>query len=1123
MENTFHICTRREFQVLGIRIGPSVVCIANVHFPDRTKCLQTGISLEGVLDALVQELDSLAQVSPWHTLLLAGDFNAEFVAGGQIGNAVSGSRMCPRSSLIMDKLERYLFTWSSTHLEEASPYTHVHHCTKHRSVIDYVLVSTPVGGKSSVSCRIEYECGFDSDHIPISFDVCGWTKGKQKSYKPRKFSSASRMKEVAVQNRFSALMSEAIATPEFASCSSSFEALEYFQSAIVKSQETACREAPEAVPKVTLRSFCEAEISALDNAVGEHRRPALNALNARKKLFFAARAKEKLRSEALLKPRDDKTAAKGRFPIRVGDALSDDPQVWMPCFTSLYQALFHDAANPREVQQERLLRLRNLAGQEGHISLPLCLLCEHLSRGRGKLRTAPGLDGVLWGSLVSMPHRVLLALRVVLEARINAYPCSVGVVGAWREVLLHMIPKNGNPELPSHWRPIALSSVFQKLFLSIVTALLEEYGPADPLQRGFRSGGQTMEVAETVRVLARKSLEWGCPVYVLKADISRAFDNIRHAPLEGALSRLGVPAKLQHCIFQELECHLNFSCQGAAWSGFAPSKGGRQGGSETPTLWNLLLRDALVSARTRWWNLGLGWKFDATDVYAPHLKELIDALPPASPQHPLWLPYLAWADDLVLLGPSKDCVRKMWAILSEELGKIFLTWKPGSLELYRPGLAEGDLWEDECWPSCLGDFAVKHVRRIAILGILVSESASDLDACRHRIAQAWVHFHSRKKVLCSKIVPLHLRWARLQETVMRTALYGCGGWALCESVTNELATFERHVLGITLNLWRRPDEVPHEFHARLHSKITFFMNAFAWTPLRVSAENLCFGWVGHVVRSGVSPVALTLLWRSVAAVRADPRFGTTLRRARAGRPARDPTEHLSQSFGPFWEEVALDRADWRAAKILHLQTLPGFGVVGEGSGDWRLHKHISKRAAEILDGRRMLLPSLLMVSGDSALAVNQTNGIWPAVNSEYRVQVKRIRWLLYCLEHGWKFSSYTCDEGILVYRPRSCNALADACCNYALDNNACVQRFWDIDFDPKGCPVHVSFDGAARGNPGPAALGCVVQVHCRGAWHVVAALSCCIGEATNNFAEFEAAVAALRLLTAWCSFAGMCV
>jgi hypothetical protein len=200
---------------------------------------------------------------------------------------------------------------------------------------------------------------------------------------------------------------------------------------------------------------------------------------------------------------------------------------------------------------------------------------------------------------VSLPHRAIIALRVVLEARINTYPCSLGVVGAWREVLLHLIPKNGNPVLPSHWRPIALSSVFQKLFLSIITALLEDYGPADPLQRGFRSGGQTMEVAETVRVLSRKSLEWGGPLYVLKADISRAFDNIRHAPLEGAFGRLGVPAKLQHCIFQELDsisASLVKGCRGLALP--PPREGGR--GAQR------LLRFGTFYCGMHWFVRGLG-------------------------------------------------------------------------------------------------------------------------------------------------------------------------------------------------------------------------------------------------------------------------------------------------------------------------------------------------------------------------------------------------------------------------------------------------------------------------------------------------------------------------------------
>jgi ribonuclease HI len=176
----------------------------------------------------------------------------------------------------------------------------------------------------------------------------------------------------------------------------------------------------------------------------------------------------------------------------------------------------------------------------------------------------------------------------------------------------------------------------------------------------------------------------------------------------------------------------------------------------------------------------------------------------------------------------------------------------------------------------------------------------------------------------------------------------------------------------------------------------------------------------------------------------------------------------------------------------------------------------------MLDGRRMLLPALLRVSGDSMLVVSYVTGLWRVgYDCEFTAQVKRSRWLLYALQYGWKFEAWTCDEPVLVQRPRSQNGMADALCNFALDagDDTCVQKLWGVSFDPRGCPIHVSFDGASRGNPGPAAVGAVVQIHHAAEWHVVGAFACCIGRATNNGAEFEALVAVI----AWGSMVGIAV
>jgi ribonuclease HI/exonuclease III len=1123
MQDVVHITNTREYQIVVLHHNAVHVCFANVHLPDAVKCDRLGICLRTLLDNLCASLQSALDAFQLHSAFLVGDLNTEFTPGGDFGKAVSGLVMDARAHMVKEKLDQFLFCWDSTHVEDPNPYSHIHKVTKRRSTLDYALHCTTAGNKAALRCEFAYDMGFCSDHVPILLELRGWKKGAVRK-KPCRAFSRPRMHEVAVQNRYAALLDDCLSHADPDVWNSSFSALEFVASSITKSQARASKETPEADKDATLREFCSNEIDILNNSQGEARRDALKDLNKKKKEYFRKRARENLCKSALQQPREGKQKHSGTCPINVQGILSNDPKEWQPAFTQLYKNLFHDAENGPAEQESRLQRLRAESKSEAHIPIPLSLLQEHLAKGRAKCKTAPGLDGTTWASLVHLPHRAVIALRAVFEARINAYDCSLGVVRAWRDVLLHLIPKVQNPSEIGHWRPISLCSVLQKLFLSVVAAVIDFHEVLDPLQRGFRPGGQTMEVGEALRTLAKKCVEWGQPLYLLKADIARAFDNICHGALEGAMREQGIPAKLRHAVFQELDCEMLLSCQSTIWRGdIRPSKGGRQGGSETPTLWNILLSSALKRARTRWHQEGLGWRFVASDIYTPYIQQLIgDEQRLGSAEDPLWVPYLAWADDLVLVAKSEHEILRLWVILSDEISSLRLAWKPGSLELYSPGRADANHLPNLSWKHGESTFEVKQVAKICILGILLSENASDLAACKYRISQGWTHFMSRRKILCNRLVPLHLRWARLQETVMRTVLYGAGGWSMTEQISCELQTFERKVLGLTLNLHRAYDVLPQDFHAKINAKITFFMDQFAWTHLRTSVENLGFGWLGHIVRLGLVPVSLATLWRPAEFVRE----AAEVRRAKRGRPNRDPTERISQLYGPAWEEIALERSEWRLAKGLFLQTecANDFRVVGQGAGEWRLHKHISSRSQEMLRGTRMLLKSPLMISGDSSLVVQYINGRWrPAADCVFVAQIKRARWLLYALEFGWKFEPYTCEEPLLVQRPRACNNLADSLCNFALDNEANVQHFWDLGFDPRACPVHVSFDGASRGNPGPSSVAAVVQVHCAGVWLVAAAKCYCLGHGTSNEAEFEAAIAAMQLLIDWCIRCGVCV
>ncbi|HCM37374.1 MAG: Ribonuclease H [Candidatus Gottesmanbacteria bacterium GW2011_GWB1_43_11] len=62
---------------------------------------------------------------------------------------------------------------------------------------------------------------------------------------------------------------------------------------------------------------------------------------------------------------------------------------------------------------------------------------------------------------------------------------------------------------------------------------------------------------------------------------------------------------------------------------------------------------------------------------------------------------------------------------------------------------------------------------------------------------------------------------------------------------------------------------------------------------------------------------------------------------------------------------------------------------------------------------------------------------------------------------------------------------------------------------PNFLRLNIFCDGGARGNPGPAAVGVVIQ---NATGEIIAKLGQVIGETTNNVAEYRAVIAAFKLL-----------
>ena len=133
---------------------------------------------------------------------------------------------------------------------------------------------------------------------------------------------------------------------------------------------------------------------------------------------------------------------------------------------------------------------------------------------------------------------------------------------AWCRVSIKLIPKTRTPHRVELWRPISLTSVLQKLYLSVLVQLLEaQADEVGPSQCGFRSGHQTAEVSETIRQGIQCCASWNKEMYVLKADVRRASDCMGHGEIHKSLVNTNAHPALIHAFLQELSgvvAELNF-------------------------------------------------------------------------------------------------------------------------------------------------------------------------------------------------------------------------------------------------------------------------------------------------------------------------------------------------------------------------------------------------------------------------------------------------------------------------------------------------------------------------------------------------------------------------------------
>jgi hypothetical protein len=342
-----------------------------------------------------------------------------------------------------------------------------------------------------------------------------------------------------------------------------------------------------------------------------------------------------------------------------------------------------------------------------------------------------------------------------------------------------------------------------------------------------------------------------------------------------------------------------------------------------------------------------------------------------------------------------------------------------------------------------------------------------------------------------------------------------------------LATMERKMLGLTLNRKKRAGESDAEFHHNLNIHINKLMGDFVFVSIVQHWKSSYVSWHGRVHRMHFAePVRILSHLHSTQVYRNTPPAARPCR-VRRGKPLEDAAESLVGLYGPFWHNLASDRAEWKAVKCNFLQKHGALREPVTPLWDSRFLRHITNKQRDVLDAKYMPLQLKTLFIVDRDLVASLVLGKWDTRRKlEWAPYVKKLRWGLYAMEFQWKGVPVSGKDSLLMHAKRKHNSMADCLCNIVLDRDwPFFEHFVDqCTVKPgDGSMIVVSSDGASRGNPGPASASACVQLYRNGSLEVVASRALRLGDRTCNFAEFEAACLAQTLFTEWCSRVGLVV
>ncbi|XP_066928505.1 uncharacterized protein [Clytia hemisphaerica] len=414
-----------------------------------------------------------------------------------------------------------------------------------------------------------------------------------------------------------------------------------------------------------------------------------------------------------------------------------------------------------------------------------------------KLKSNKASNDVQPDLLNKLSHPIMLQ---VIHRMSNRLWNDIDVPSAWGNSRLQTLWKGkGSKKDPQKYRGLSIGSTVCKLMVNIVLERLRpwyESQIADE-QNGFRKDRGTTDGIYTIKRIQQISNRKQQPLYLMFVDLTAAFD---HIPRKWLFDSIRLRFTDGSCprmfpILEKLYSNTSLTFDDANVS-FKTSSGVRQGGPESPFLFNLFIDYVMRVFMEK-----------ATDIdFFEHKYRINPRSIKRNQRYQLRnrniklngnaiLPWCGYADDIVLFLTNLRSLDSAADLLNSTFNRFGLTINKGKTETM---ILNHNFADDEYPKSIISidNTTLKNVREFKYLGSMINceEPNTGNTEINHRIMLATSKFSELSNLLQNFGINLKTRIKFLNSYVRSRLTYSCQNWNLSQAQQDRLDTTYRKFL-----------------------------------------------------------------------------------------------------------------------------------------------------------------------------------------------------------------------------------------------------------------------------------------------------------------------------------------